>query len=825
MASPTSDFNPGRETGADDGHGAGSGERTAQKRPAWDTNNDRACKRRASKACLSCRNRKVRCDLVSGGHPCTNCRLDTLDCIVKESHRGRKPAAATTIQVAAETPPVEHQDATSPPRPPPSPPAEPPRTTESPRPSPLPQGRPTDYLVSLSFEDQQGLSPPQEVADEIYVNAYPPNQSDSQSNPSPRNAAPPGRWPVRQSISCAQPPKPNASTPHLPPYIKPLPRDLSPRDLQYLADKGALTIPDEPLRNELLKSYIYMIYPFMPATDIEGLLHPIMMADGRDPVSLLLFQAIMFASVTFVDAELLQARGYASRKAARKDFFSRVRLLYGLDCEPDRLAVLQAVLLMTYWYDSKADDKDTWYWMGIALGIAQTLGLHREPDASRTGPRMRQLRRRIWWACVIRDRLLALGIRRPSRIRNDEFGVSPLTIDDFDSRAPSDTVASVLGDSDITAPSPAARHEVASIVVELTQLCLCLGHILHSQYSLMGNQPAGSEFLLKAIVVPQQSKTQQDELVKCDAELDEWLIKRDPRSKYTPTRPVSGDSLDEATRIIQLHQATLEMIYLATLSILHKPQAFQSRNDGPGVDNARRKASREKVTQAAVATTKLAFHFQASNQLRYLSTSSIPAFLSASLIHLMDIGSADEEVRNISIGRFYQCVQALQELQDMYGSADCAVQFLEAVLTKTKINVPMMRPGLFLSKAEEARPPVAGLARMTPDQPLGPAVAATTPYPSPSSSRNQQANPGPPGGPQTGPFDTIMVLPPSPLNGQFDARVAGNGQFADNQECGEGIPDPLLLGNWVDIDSLVPTLINFEADSNLSMPNNMEGFM
>ncbi|KAJ4322144.1 hypothetical protein N0V84_004979 [Fusarium piperis] len=803
MVSPTSD--------PDATDRAGSGQIAGQKRPASDSNNgDRASKRRASKACLSCRNRKVRCDVLSGGQPCTNCRLDKLDCIVKESHRGRKPAdAASRRQALSESysPPAEMANPSHP---------TPPRAAEAlPSPASAMSGnQPSDYLVSLSFEAQQELSPPTEVADEIHVNVYPQNHGDQYNDLSPNNAVPQcPPWPDQpQSTSIAQP-KPGDPPPHLPLYIRPLPSRLSSRDVQYLADKGALTIPDEPFRDELLRTYIFMVYPFMPTIEIEEFLHPIVMADGRDPVSMLLFQAIMFASVTFVDKKFLQARGYPSRKAARKDFFGRVRLLFALDCEPDRLSLLQAVLLMTYWFDCPEDDKDTWYWMGIALGLAQVLGLHREPDPARTSARTRQLRRRIWWSCVMRDRLLALGIRRPSRIRNQDFNVSLLTTDDFDLRAPSDAVSSILGESRITAPGPSARLDLASTCVELTKLCHCLGNILHTQYSLLGHQPAGSEYLQKAIVVPQQSSKQRQDLDKCDAELDEWLKNQDARTKYTPSRSEADDQTDEASRIIHLHQALLQMIYLASLSILHKPQAFQTSSD---VDSSRKKASREKVAQAAVATTKLAFHFQANDQLRYLSTSSIPAFLSASLIHLMDIRSADEEVRNISIGRFYQCVQALQELQDMYGSADCAVQFLAAVLKKSGIKVPMLKSTLFLPKSDDSRPMAGSVSRSTPSRPLC--------YPSPSSSRHQQPDMELAGGRNNDAFGTRVGVSVTPLNLQFEAWAAENGQMVDNQDAGEVVPDPLMMGNWVDIDSLVPAMSSFDADSNLALTSDV-GFM
>lgn len=39
---------------------------------------------------MSCRTRKVRCDVLRGDTPCTNCRLDGVQCVVVDSTRGKK---------------------------------------------------------------------------------------------------------------------------------------------------------------------------------------------------------------------------------------------------------------------------------------------------------------------------------------------------------------------------------------------------------------------------------------------------------------------------------------------------------------------------------------------------------------------------------------------------------------------------------------------------------------------------------------------------------------------------------------------------------------
>ncbi len=47
-------------------------------------------KRRASRACGSCKARKVRCDVVKTGFPCTDCRNEGYECSIPERKKRRK---------------------------------------------------------------------------------------------------------------------------------------------------------------------------------------------------------------------------------------------------------------------------------------------------------------------------------------------------------------------------------------------------------------------------------------------------------------------------------------------------------------------------------------------------------------------------------------------------------------------------------------------------------------------------------------------------------------------------------------------------------------
>lgn len=121
------------------------------------------------------------------------------------------------------------------------------------------------------------------------------------------------------------PPRPSPRN-SLPDYIQPLPCKFLTEDIDYLERKGALTIPSDSLRNELLKSYIQYVHTYMPLLDLDDFLRVIMRNDASRRLSLLLFQAVMFAGTAFVDIKHLQAAGFGSRKAARKAFFQKARV-------------------------------------------------------------------------------------------------------------------------------------------------------------------------------------------------------------------------------------------------------------------------------------------------------------------------------------------------------------------------------------------------------------------------------------------------------------------------------------------------------------------
>ena len=78
---------------------------------------------------------------------------------------------------------------------------------------------------------------------------------------------------------------------------------------------------------------------------------------------------------------------------------------------------------MGFWYSDTEDRLGPWHWNGIAISLCQTVGLHREPDASLDHSQYRSsidrhLWKHLWWCCFFRETWLSVGMGRPMRINS-----------------------------------------------------------------------------------------------------------------------------------------------------------------------------------------------------------------------------------------------------------------------------------------------------------------------------------------------------------------------------------------------------------------------
>lgn len=362
--------------------------------------------------------------------------------------------------------------------------------------------------------------------------------------------------------------------------------------------------------------------------------------------------------------------------------------LYDLDYESDRVAIVQALLLLTYWYETPDDQKDTWHWMGIAICLAHTIGLHRNPITSTMDVKKQKLWKRIWWSCFMRDRLVALGMRRPTRIKEEDYDVPMLTLDDFEIM-PLDPENKTISPDCKMIRDVTMQKDLAMLCIAKAKLCLCISHVLSAQYSVLVRDQGmamGHEGNTRSSVMLFPKKLDQlDEVKICDSELEDWL-----RSLPAPClyHPPTADEMSRGARTVVVQRALLHMCYFATLSALHRPQVLPSA-ESASMQRCRepQDLSRKKVREASREITLISQSIHALGLTAYLPTTGVTVLLPAIIIHLLDIKSFSDATREEALQGFCQCMQVLDCLRDNYAAADFATQFLEAAIRKADIDI------------------------------------------------------------------------------------------------------------------------------------------
>lgn len=251
-------------------------------------------KKRASLACQSCRQHKVKCSLAQTGAPCQRCRRVNTDCTAHLSKRSReyRRRAMSLAQLPAPPPLL------------------------------LPRG----HSIATASDDR-------DLGNSLATNLS-AIQHDSQRSPTSRvqdlqdgiDMTPHSS--IQFQSTCTRNsdgPTDPIESPELPPYISTTRHIFDVEEVAYLKSRGALSVPLPDLRDQLLLAFLLYVHPFLPVVDFQDVCDAVEGQPGCQ-MSLLLFQAIMFAGTAFVDLQLLLDAGFENRLAARAYFFRKIKV-------------------------------------------------------------------------------------------------------------------------------------------------------------------------------------------------------------------------------------------------------------------------------------------------------------------------------------------------------------------------------------------------------------------------------------------------------------------------------------------------------------------
>ncbi|RFU75565.1 cutinase transcription factor 1 beta [Trichoderma arundinaceum] len=496
-------------------------------------------KKRASKACSCCRTRKIRCDVLKTGVPCTKCQLDGFDCAVqaRKKRRGKNEPARQPPTLGEEL-----------------------RISEAARPS-SPRSIPQHAMLHQ-------------------VPHYPFFRSFAPDGQSSLLAVSQDDHDVSGAIKHSR---------------------LDEEDIQFLRRKGALSLPSKGVIDEFVSNYFQLFHPFFPILDKSSFLESYYRGDHSAGshsrgLSLLLLQAIIFTASAY---------------------------LYEFDFEPDDITNIQALLLMSHYYPSMVEQKHTWFWVHQAISLSQGLGLHR--NASQEP--QRKLWARIWWACLVRDRLTTLGTGRPMHINSLDCTVPMLTLDDVRED----------GDSE-------DDRTVKEFFIEFVKLCQYMEGVLSLPHNIA--TAAGS--------LPEQ-------ISLCEETLQHWKLNLVPSARL---HEEYGRDFDKRG-ICTLYRALLHLIYNIVIIALHKSHQVldESRPSGAQLPLPKVQASAEDSTRLAVELVRL-------DLVKYCPTICVTAILPPLIVHLLMMRSSpNQSSRQPHIDRFNKCMVLLEQLGDIYWHA------------------------------------------------------------------------------------------------------------------------------------------------------------
>ncbi|EXJ69838.1 uncharacterized protein A1O5_06910 [Cladophialophora psammophila CBS 110553] len=637
--------------------------------------------KRAGRACLTCRSRKIRCNVEERGPPCSNCLTDDVHCQTARSKRGKKPRPRLKTNSSrnagpkhgAIIPDVGALDSCS-------------RAIIAPscrgRVSPTHTTGWLDDSVDMDMFSQsciQATTAPEQSSATAQLDARFLHQELSYAslvdkeavhNRMNNNAALTPR-----SLTAVSQPSPTSAaslrTTHdgLPDIVTPLSQSLSLDDINYLRLKGALDLPSAGFLKALLTAYIQFVHPYMPTIDLSTIRGAL--TGETASIGILPLQAIVFASVPFVDISEIQRAGFNSRRACRKAFYERTRLLYDHDVETDKLAIIQAVLLMAYWSEYPGDNRGAWYWMGIAITLAQTLGMHRKAEY-KVQSQDAKLHKRVWWSCFIRDRMLAIAMGRPLRIKEAEFDTPALTLEDFD-------IVDLSSISEKVLLTMVDQIALAQMCIKSTELCKLGAEVLELHFSVLPSEKSTSTAKgdngSTATMMFLKSGTSNEQLVqKYDEELQAWYRTLPASCVYRAQAGQEGYSPCVITNAASLH-----ITFWSVVSALHRPQL---RNR----DKAR---SVKRVEEAAIEVSRVDREMHKSQLDRYLpATAGIPFQFTAFITHTKRLESqTTSDVTTEILASLFFCIKVLETSREAFPGGDAGGDFLTYIAIMANVTL------------------------------------------------------------------------------------------------------------------------------------------
>ncbi|KAL3417126.1 fungal specific transcription factor domain-containing protein [Phlyctema vagabunda] len=581
---------------------------------------------RKGRACWTCHSRRIRCDAATLGVPCTNCTAFAADCFIPARKKKRR----------AGEPRVEGTEAK--------------RRPSLSRNHPSHRSDVRDAAsrnTSTSRQDSASLEvTPREPSQdplELYAQLIQPDLSEAPIREGGRVAYVSEQTGISLLMQDHDSPA-NSDIVHypLPESFKvavPNPSHLDELEISILQRQGALSLPPKELCDELIESYFIWIAPLVPVINRSDFMRRY--NDPNNQPSLLLLHAIFLAgSRVCTTVQLMDSNG--SPISAATLFYRRVKALYDAGYEQDRVTLVQTLILMGwYWEESGKVTKNVFYWVGLAITLAQGFGMHRNADQSRLSNLDKKLWKRIWWTLFTRDRSVAVAMGRPVYINLEETDVPMLSEDDF-----------VEDDHDNETFPPDPIH--VQFFLQYIKVCQIMDLILIQHYSIT-------------------SRTRRHHalaLTQCDMSLADWLEECPEFIRWDPAR-------------YEFWSALLHCFYHTASCLLHRahlpaPPPPGAQDDPLGCEPwPRRNPAFHSACEITAVIECMIIHNELCNTPPFM----VYSLMSTLLVHIYEMHTAAPETYVSLQKRLWVCMHALRKISNVWLVAKMAHKLFEQIIS------------------------------------------------------------------------------------------------------------------------------------------------
>ncbi|KAH6976541.1 fungal-specific transcription factor domain-containing protein [Ilyonectria sp. MPI-CAGE-AT-0026] len=487
-------------------------------------------------------------------------------------------------------------------------------------------------------------------------------------------------------------------------------RNMMPQDVNYLESQRCLEVPTNEILDDFVQQYFLHVHPLLPLLNEGNFWDAFYLrdADAHDRVPLLVFQAMLFSSCPFVSEKKIKALGFPDIRTARATFYRRARLLYCFETELLPVHLAQTALLLSFWAPNPSEShtlvgpakKLNTAWLSTAIQHCKDAGAHIQAgplpnplSGQLMDHKQRNLLRRLWWCCIIRDRILALGLRRSLQISRSHFNFDESTGLCF---------ADLVDEAERSMVYDAkTKWHLMELLVQLAELCSILTDVITLLHPL-DDIPNWSRHCLD----------QCSQLAECKNALRQWYKRAAVRfPAFSGSTPgFIGDKTKELVHdSVILYSNFIYMLYYATIVAICHHEALQvvlaklSPSTNSHASMSIQESAKE-LRDAAFGTTKCVQGLVDLGLVRWLPISVIPCLALPLMLHILDSKlSSIKENNEISTEREAQAltkqsrlnalIEAMKTYRPQYDSVDFVTEIIRHVVDLVKSNeVPGSAP-------------------------------------------------------------------------------------------------------------------------------------